>query len=181
MIQELRNCRPRRSTRRYLENKKKRRCAPADENGPGGWFRPARQRTCLGNFPARRKRKDRHSGALAATTECAEDWTGPGNNRRRCANAAVVYARRRTLPACEGLAGLRYDCQGSSATVTNPGLNPADTNANLLTYHQIVNPSTRPRTGGYHLRMKETAIARDPVQAHPRSCEPPLRDQKLAA
>jgi hypothetical protein len=36
---------------------------------------------------------------------------------------------------------LRYKYQDSSATVTNPGLNPVETNAKLAGYHQILNPS----------------------------------------
>jgi hypothetical protein len=36
---------------------------------------------------------------------------------------------------------LRYKYQGSSATVTNPGLNPVETNAKLAGYHQLLNPS----------------------------------------
>jgi hypothetical protein len=37
---------------------------------------------------------------------------------------------------------MQFDCQFSSATVTNPGLTPAETNAKLRGYHQKVNPST---------------------------------------
>jgi hypothetical protein len=73
------------------------------------------------------------------------------------------------------LAGLRYDCQGSSATVTNPGLNPADTNAKLLTYHQIVNPVNTTPHRWPNFRRKTDAIARDPVHrtsaAASRRCE----------
>ena len=43
----------------------------------------------------------------------------------------VASARRRTKPPREGLADLQLNCQDFSATVTNPGLIPVDTNANL--------------------------------------------------
>jgi hypothetical protein len=36
---------------------------------------------------------------------------------------------------------LRYKYQDSSATVTNPGLTPVETNAKLAGYHQVLNPS----------------------------------------
>jgi hypothetical protein len=48
----------------------------------------------------------------------------------------VASAQKRTLPPREGVDDLRNkgqqtDCQFFSATVTNPGLIPVDTNANL--------------------------------------------------
>ena len=43
----------------------------------------------------------------------------------------IASARRRTKPLREGLVGLQLYGQYSSATVTNPDLIPADTNANL--------------------------------------------------
>jgi hypothetical protein len=46
--------------------------------------------------------------------------------------ARVASARRRTPPPREGLVGFQFNCQDSSATVTNPGMIPVDTNANLL-------------------------------------------------
>jgi hypothetical protein len=55
-------------------------------------------------------------------------------------DGAIADARRRTPPPCEGLAGLRYKYQDSSATVTNPGLNPVETNAKLAGYHQTPQP-----------------------------------------
>jgi hypothetical protein len=47
----------------------------------------------------------------------------------------MALTHRRTKPPREGL-GLQFknqqfNCQDSSATVTNPGLIPVDTNANL--------------------------------------------------
>jgi hypothetical protein len=56
--------------------------------------------------------------------------------------ARIVYARRRTLPLRVGLVHLQFDCQFSSATVTNPALTPVETNANLRLYHPDVNLST---------------------------------------
>ena len=49
----------------------------------------------------------------------------------------VASARRRTKPLREGPDDLpvkdqQLNCQDSSATVTNPGLIPVDTNANLV-------------------------------------------------
>jgi len=48
----------------------------------------------------------------------------------------VASAQKRTLPPREGVDDLRnkiqqINCQFFSATVTNPGLIPVDTNANL--------------------------------------------------
>ena len=40
------------------------------------------------------------------------------------------------------MAGLQLNFQDFSATVTNPGLIPVDTNANLQSYHRNINPST---------------------------------------
>jgi hypothetical protein len=37
---------------------------------------------------------------------------------------------------------MQLKCQDFSATVTNPGLIPADTNANVQKYHGNVHPST---------------------------------------
>jgi hypothetical protein len=48
-----------------------------------------------------------------------------------CRNTRVALTRRRTKPPREGLVGLQFNCQDSSATVTNPDLIPVDTNANL--------------------------------------------------
>jgi hypothetical protein len=52
-----------------------------------------------------------------------------------CGDTRIALTRRRTTPPREGL-GLwfkhqQFNCQNSSATVTNPGLIPVDTNANL--------------------------------------------------
>jgi hypothetical protein len=55
----------------------------------------------------------------------------------------VTSTRRRTPPPRIGLVGMQFVCQFSSATVTNPGLNPVETNAKLRGYHLIVNPSTK--------------------------------------
>src|SRR6185312_16864233 len=75
--------------------------------------------------------------------------TAPAENGPwAAADGALAAARRRTPPPCEGLAGLRYKYQGSSATVTNPGLNPVETNAKLAGYHQVLNPSNL--TTQYH-------------------------------
>jgi hypothetical protein len=38
---------------------------------------------------------------------------------------------------------MQFVCQFSSATVTNPGLNPVETNAKLRGYHRTVNPSRK--------------------------------------
>jgi hypothetical protein len=43
----------------------------------------------------------------------------------------IPSARRHTPPPRVGLVGMQFDCQFSSATVTNPGLNPVETNAKL--------------------------------------------------
>jgi len=48
----------------------------------------------------------------------------------------VASAQKRTLPPREGVDDLQIesqqiDCQFFSATVTNPGMIPVDTNANL--------------------------------------------------
>jgi hypothetical protein len=48
-----------------------------------------------------------------------------------CGNTRVALTHRRTKPPREGLVGLQFNCQDSSATVTIPGLIPVDTNANL--------------------------------------------------
>ena len=73
-----------------------------------------------------------HNGAqdwmLGNLRECGEQKIGAAitdADTRRCVDA------RRTKPPREGMTGLQLKCQGSSATVTNPGLIPVDTNANL--------------------------------------------------
>jgi len=45
-----------------------------------------------------------------------------------------------------GLVGLQSDFQGSSATVTNPGFNPVETNAKLRGYHRECQPVNKPST-----------------------------------
>jgi hypothetical protein len=73
--------------------------------------------------------------------EIGQDWRREQIPAEPAEDGAIADARRRTPPPCEGLAGLRYKYQDSSATVTNPGLNPVETNAKLAGYHQILNPS----------------------------------------
>jgi hypothetical protein len=54
----------------------------------------------------------------------------------------IASTRRQKDAPRVGLVGLQSDFQGSSATVTNPGLNPAETNAKIRGYHRKHNPST---------------------------------------
>jgi len=57
------------------------------------------------------------------------------------AGTRVASTRRRTPPLREGMAIEQLKCQSLSATVTNPGVIPVDTNANVQRYHRNVDPS----------------------------------------
>jgi hypothetical protein len=109
------------SAHRYLESKN----AANNCGRPEALSRKSRMPAKHESSLLTRSRKSKGFDMLAAGLEC--EWkTGETTGTR------VASARRRTKPLREGLADLgQFNCQFSSATVTNPGLIPVDTNANL--------------------------------------------------